>query len=84
MVLRTPQDRDAKYHKAMLAFLRGCGELLLLELDVQQKIDPQYIGIPYADIAAVVEELKMAEREFYGDMTESRRAEILQNVFGQT
>jgi len=84
MVLRAPQERDTKYHKAMLAFLRGCGEMLLLELDAQQKIDPQSVGFTYADMAAVVEELKMRERELYGDMTESRRAEILQNVFGQT
>ena len=84
MVLRTPQDRDSKYHKATLAFLRGCGEMLLLELGVQQSIDPQTVGIGYADMTAIVEELKMTEREWYGDMTGSRRDEILTNVFGQT
>jgi hypothetical protein len=84
MVLRSPQERDAKYHKAMLAFLRGCGEILLLELGVQQDIDSQSVGISYADMAAVVEELKMTEREWYGDMTEARRDEILKNVFERT
>ena len=83
-VLRPPTERDSKYHKAMLAFLRGCGEMLLVELGNHQEIDPAQIGIGFADLAAMVEDLKMTEREWYGDMTKSRRAEILTDVFGQT
>lgn len=84
IVLRPPAERDSKYHKAMLAFLRGCGELLLVELSSHQEIDPATIGIGFADLAAMVEDLKITEREWYGDMTKSRRAEILNDVFGQT
>jgi hypothetical protein len=84
IVLREPHERDSKYHKAILASMRGCGELLLVELGAQQQIDSPSVGITFADLAAMVEELKMAEREWYGDMTKSRRIEILQNVFGQT
>ena len=84
IVLREPNERDAKYHRAILSFLRGCGEVLLVELGSQQYIDTKSVGITFADMAAVVEELRMAEREMYGDMTDSRREEILTNVFGQT
>jgi hypothetical protein len=81
MVMREPSERDFKYHRAMVAFLRGCGEVLLVELSNHQEIDPQKVGIAYADLAAMVEELKISEREWYGDMTPARRAEILNDVF---
>ena len=84
MVVGTPQDRDFKYHKAMLAFLRGCGEVLLVELSAHQEVDTAKLGMSYADLQAMVEELKISERERYGDMTANRRAEILDDVFGQT
>lgn len=84
MVLKQPQERDSNYHRAILAFLKGCGEMLLVELGNHQDIDPSKIGIGFSDMAAMVEELRMSEREWYGDMTESRRAEILNDVFGQT
>src|SRR5437588_7784584 len=82
MVVNEPAERDAKYHKAITAFLRGCGEVLLVELSAHQEIDPQRIGISYTDLSAMVEELKISERERYGDMTESRRNKILNDVFG--
>lgn len=84
IVVRSPVDRDVNYHRAMLAFLRGCGEMLLVEFKTQQDIDPNQIGVSFADLSAMVEELRMSERERYGDMKESRRSEILNDVFGQT
>ncbi len=82
MVVGQPLERDSKYHKALIAFLRGCGEVLLVELGAQQEIDSMQVGFSYADLAAMVEELKISEREWYGDMTKERRAEILNDVFG--
>ena len=82
MVLRQPLERDSKYHKAIIAFMRGCGEILLVELDTHQEIDPVRVGISFSDLAAMVEELRISEREWYGDMTPERRAEILTDVFG--
>lgn len=84
MVINEPQDRDHKYHRAMLVFLRGCGEVLLVELGNHQEVAPESVGISYPDLAAMVEDLRMIERERYGDMTKPRRAEILNDVFGQT
>jgi hypothetical protein len=82
VVLRPPSDRDSKYHRAIIAFLRGCGEILLVELSAHQEIDPERVGISFAALAAMVEELKISEREWYGDMTEARRREILNDAFG--
>jgi len=82
VVLRPPSDRDFKYHRAIIAFLRGCGEILLVELSAHQEIDPERVGISFAALAAMVEELKISEREWYGDMTEARRREILNDAFG--
>jgi hypothetical protein len=84
MVLKEPLERDTKYHRANLAFLRGCGEVLLVDLDTHENIDPTSIGISYQDMAAVVEELRISEREWYGDMKEGRREELLNDVFGKT
>lgn len=84
LVMRSPVERDTEYHRATLAFLRGCGEVLMLELKKSEKIDPQSIGLSFAGIAAVVEELRISEREKYGDMTPARREEILTDVFGRT
>ncbi len=84
LILRAPMERDLEYHRAMLAFLRGCGEILVLELKKHEDIDPKRIGLSFADFSAMVEELKMSERERYGDMTKARRDEILSDVFGQT
>jgi hypothetical protein len=84
LILRPPLARDVEYHKAMLAFLRGCGEVLVLELKKHDGVDPKQIGLSFADFSAMVEELKISERERYGDMTDSRRNEILSDVFGQT
>jgi hypothetical protein len=82
MVLRDPSERDSKYHRAMIAFMRGCGEILLVELGAHQEIDPVRVGISFPDLAAMVEEMRISEREWYGDMTPERSAEILNDVFG--
>jgi hypothetical protein len=84
LICRAPTERDLEYHRAMLAFLRGCGEILVLELKKQEDVDPQQIGMNFSDFSAMVEELRISERERYGDMTPSRRGEILNDVFGQT
>lgn len=82
MVLNKPNPRDLDYHKAMVSFLRGYGDLLLLELKRQDKSDPKSIGVELADFEASVKDLHYTEREWYGDMTEKRRQEILADVFG--
>lgn len=84
LIQRPAIERDTEYHRAMLAFLRGCGEILVLELKKHEDIDPQQIGLTFGDFSATVEELRISERERYGDMAQSRREEILNDVFGQT
>lgn len=82
LLLRAPSERDLAYHRAVLGFLRGCGELLLLELQRQTESDPRHIGVEFRDFEASVADLRYAERERYGDMKEERRAQILDDVFG--
>ncbi len=77
-----PSERDFNYHRAMLGFLKGCGELLLHQFKMHQEIDPKTIGIEFENLAATVESLRISERMWYGDMTKARREEILADVFG--
>lgn len=80
---KAPSQRDAAYHRGMLAIFRGLGVLLLDDLRQHEEIDiEKALGFTHQDVAAVVEELAVDERMHYGDMTEARRAEILQEVFG--
>lgn len=83
MILREGSRRDSEYHKAILAFLKGTGLLLQGELQRQQDIDPKHIGVRFEDFAAAVTELEYQEREWYGDMTEELRGQILADVFGR-
>jgi hypothetical protein len=83
IVLRTPSDRDKTYHRALLGFLKGYGEMLLMELGRQNAMDSKDIGVSFEDFSASVEELRLSEREWYGDMTQARREEIFLNVFGE-
>ncbi|WCJ58080.1 hypothetical protein NXS98_10115 [Fontisphaera persica] len=82
IVDRQPSERDINYHRAMLGFLKGCGELLLHQFRMHQEIDPKVIGFGFDNLAATVESLRISERMWYGDMTKARREEILADVFG--
>ena len=60
MVLKASLERDSRYNRAVLAFLRGCGEVKLVELKNHTEVDPERIGISYADLSAMVEDLRMS------------------------
>ena len=83
LILREPTPRDRQFHRALLSFLKGSGELLLMELRNESSVNPKEIGIRFEDFSASVQELAYSEREHYGDMTEQRRNEILKDAFGQ-
>lgn len=82
MIVADPTARDYKYHQAMLSFIVGSGEILVLELESHKQIDPVHIGMPFESVTATLQELRYDLRMWHSDMTEDRRAEILQNVFG--
>ena len=82
MIVAEPTARDFKYHQAMLSFIVGSGEILVLELESHRQIDSVHIGMPFESVVATLQELRYDLRMWHSDMKEERRAEILQNVFG--
>ena len=82
LVLTDPAPRDIEYHRAFTSLLLGHGDFLLMELKRHEEIDPENIGVKFADVAAHVEDLRYESVSRYGDMTKARRADILREVFG--
>ena len=76
----TPTEQERQAHKQALAMLVWQGESLVgcvREHDVSAQV-----SIKLADIEAALEELYDRQRVFYGGMTENRRAQVLNEVFG--
>ena len=76
----TPAAQVQQAHKHLLAMLIWQGEglvALLREHDVTAQA-----GLTLADVEATLEELYDRQRVRYGGMTEERRAQILDEVFG--
>ena len=76
----TPTAQVQQAHKHILAMLIWQGEgliALLREHDVTAQT-----GLTRADVEATLEELYDRQRARYGGMTEERRAQILDEVFG--
>jgi hypothetical protein len=74
----TNQDRQMQKH--MLSTLISMGEWLVSELrhhDITEKV-----GVTLADVEATLEELHVSLRVSFGGMTEARRAQVLDEVFG--
>lgn len=75
-----PSADERQAHKQVLAMLISQGEFLVASLhgnDVTGQV-----GLTLADIGATLEELYDGQRVFYGGMTEERRAQVLNEVFG--
>ena len=76
----TPTAQVQQAHKHILAMLIWQGEglvALLREHDVTAQA-----GLTLADVEATLEELYDRQRARYGGMTEERRTQILDEVFG--
>lgn len=74
----TEQDRQMQQH--ILSALISMGEWLVSELrrhDITAKAD-----VTLADVEATLEELHVSLRVSFGGMTEARRAQVLDEVFG--
>jgi len=75
-----PAAQEQHAHKEALAMLISQGESLvacLRENDVTAQV-----RLTLADIEAALEDLHDRQRVFYGGMTEERRAQVLNEVFG--
>jgi hypothetical protein len=76
----SPTDEERQAHRQALAMLIWQGESLggcLREHDVSAQV-----AIKLSDVEAALEELYDRQRVFYGGMTEERRAQVLNEVFG--
>jgi len=82
MLKKDATSRDMEYHRALINFLVGSGELLVLELQNHRSIDPEHIGIPFACVTSQMEELREDSRMWHGGMTETRRKNIMRDVLG--
>ena len=74
----TEQDRQMQKH--ILSTLTSMGEWLVSELrqhDITAKAD-----VTLADVEATLEELHVSLRVSFGGMTDARRAQVLDDVFG--
>ena len=76
----TPQDRDQ--HRAALTQLRATGEKILMEFGQHRELSLAPIGLDRANLASAVNELRLKYAEWFSDMTEGRKGEILGEVFG--
>jgi hypothetical protein len=75
-----PAEHERQIQKHILSALIGTGEWLVRELrqhDVTAKA-----GVSLADVEATLEELYTSLRVSFGGMTEARRAQVLDEVFG--
>jgi len=73
-------EEDRQMQKYMLSVLISTGEGLVIQLrqhDVTSKVD-----VTLADVEATLEELYISQRVWFGGMTEARRAQVLEEVFG--
>lgn len=78
MILREPEKRDYQYHRAILAGMIGTGRTLLLQLELNSIENLEPVGHTIGDFEAMVVELEYQSREWYGDMKEAMRKDILQ------
>jgi len=81
MYLAEPSETDRRYHKRILAALIAEGERLLNCIHQADGLPQNIDGIKSADVDATMEELRNTQAQWYGDMTEARRAQILKEVF---
>jgi|ERR1051325_5440301 hypothetical protein len=75
-----PAEQESQSQRHMLSVLVNVGEWLVRELrhdDVTGKF-----GITLADVEATLEELYVSQRVWFGGMTEERRKQVLDEVFG--
>jgi hypothetical protein len=79
--LAEPTEADRRYHRTLLAALVAEGERLLSRIQQSGGLPENLDGVKTADVDAMVEELRNTQSQWYGNMTDGRRAEILKQVF---
>jgi hypothetical protein len=76
----TPTEQDRQWQKHMLSVLINVGEWLVREL--RKKDVTGKLGVTLPDVEATLAELYVSQRVSFGGMTETRRNQVLDEVFG--
>jgi hypothetical protein len=76
----TPTESERQEQKHMLSVLINVGAWLVRELRQNDFTDK--LGVTLADVEAMLDELHVSLRVCFGGMTEARREQILDEVFG--
>jgi hypothetical protein len=75
-----PSEQDRQEQKFTLSVLINVGEWLVRHL--RQNDVTANVGVTLADVEATLEELYINQRITFGGMTEERRKQVLDEVFG--
>ena len=81
MVLQDPTPTDLRYHRTWLATLIAEGERLVTEVLRDGELPDNPAHIKPSDVEAAVESLRITEAEWYGEMSDARKAELWKGVF---
>jgi hypothetical protein len=81
MYLQEPSGPDRLFHQAMLASLIGEGRRLLAQIHARGGLPDNEMGMKPQDVDAMAEELENTRVQWYGDMTDERRRQVLEEVF---
>jgi hypothetical protein len=76
----TPTESERQEQQHMLSVLISVGEWLVRELRQNDITDK--LGVTLADVEATLDELYASLRVRFGGMTEARREQVLDEVFG--
>lgn len=82
LVLSDPTPQDRGQHRAALTQLLATGEKILIELGQRPEVDLAPIGVDQKNLAAAIHELRLNYSEWFSGMTEGRKREIMEEVFG--
>ena len=82
MIEQEPTPTDRRHHRTWLATLIAEGERLVTEIQSAGGLQENIARIKPSDVESAVESLRITETEWYGEMSEIRKAELWKGVFG--
>ncbi len=82
MVLRTPAVADVRLHRAYLSQLTAQGESLAIRVRMHG-LPPNNSGMSLGAVEAELESSSLTHGQWHSGMTEARKHQLFQEVFGE-
>jgi hypothetical protein len=82
MVLQAPAASALRLHRAYLSQLIAQGESLVIRVRLHG-LPPNHSGISLGAVEAELESLSLTHAQWHSGMTEARKHELFQEVFGE-